>query len=452
MTDAAWNTAFTRFGTGRRPSDTPIGSPQDWLAVQVEGYDPRPATMQGLAGADVITRQYATFQRLQREDDAAKQSARRALRAHLNDAIAARIELAVATPAPFTERMVHFWANHFAISTEKQAAGPLAGAFEAEAIRPNVFGRFSDMLHAVETHPAMLIYLDQAQSIGPNSVRGQRVAERGRRRAGLNENLAREILELHTLGVRSGYSQADVTQFARAMTGHTVPALRQYGNSKGGASYAFVDQLHEPGSKTVLGKTYRESGAREYVQILDDLAAHPATARHIATKLARHFSADDPDAALVARLERSFLETGGDLKALTLTLIQAPEAWQAERRKFLSPWEWSIASLRSIDATGTDPMAIRRMMINLGQDLWKPGSPAGFDDNAAKWASPEALHRRVEAAQALGRRGARHDARALGPTLYPGVWSEHSATAVARAESPEQAMALLLASPEAMWR
>ncbi len=456
MDSHSWSIAATRFGYGHRPSAAPAGSPKAWLRQQIDDYDSRPVALADLPDSQLIARQFGAFRKLRNDDEDTKRTARRALRSHLRDAIGARIELAVHTSSPFAERLVHFWANHFAISTEKQGAGPLAGSFEAEVIRPHIFGRFSDMLKAVESHPAMLIYLDQAQSIGPNSRRGQAAAQRGRRRAGLNENLAREILELHTLGVRSGYTQSDVTEFAKALTGHTVPVLRRGRNTgeREGAdrTYAFVGQLHEPGSKTVLGTTYREEGAREAIRILDDLAAHPATAKHIATKLARHFSTDEPAASLVNRLEETFLKTGGDLRAVTLSLIDAPEVWQTKRQKFLTPWEWSIASLRAIDTDQFEAMQARRVMINLGQDLWKPGSPAGFDDKASAWAAPEALHRRVEAAQTFGRRGSRFDARTLGPLLYDDAWSKNSATAVARAESPAQAMALMLASPEAMWR
>lgn len=451
MTDPMWSVALTRFGYGRVPSAKLEGSPQGWLRQQVEQYDPLPRELRSLPATGPVVREFGAFRRLSNADEETKRSARRALRGHLRDSISARIDLSARTTSPFAERMVHFWTNHFAVSTEKPGAGPLAGCYEAEAIRPHVFGRFADMLKAVELHPAMLLYLDQAQSIGPNSQRGRRAAQGNRRRAGLNENLAREILELHTLGVRSGYTQADVTNFAKALTGHTIPAARRRGRGSDEA-YAFVPNLHEPGPKTILGKVYQQDGAREVAQILDDLAAHPATAKHIATKLARHFTSDDPPSSLIERLENRFMETNGDLESITLTLIDSPEVWGTQRRKFLSPWEWSIAALRTIEPAEFDPMPVRRVMINLGQDLWRPGSPSGFDDTVARWAAPEALHRRVEAAQTFGRRGARHDARVLGPLLYPGIWSEQSAIAVSRAESPAQAMALLLASPEAMWR
>lgn len=456
MTEGNWSIALRRFGYGGKPSERRSGSPKSWLMHQINNYNASPETLRHLPGTDHIAQQFGEYRQLRNGDQGARRAARQALRRHVQNAIDARIVTAIQTQDHFSERLVHFWANHFAVSTEKQGAGPLAGSFELEAIRPHIFGKFSNMLSAAETHPAMLLYLDQAQSIGPNSLRGLRAAQRGRRRAGLNENLAREILELHTLGVRSGYTQKDVTEFAKALTGHTVPAVRgnqtNRQNRNGDAAYIFEEALHEPGAKTVLGKRYGPNGARETAQILDDLANNPATARHVATKLARHFTSDDPPPALVSRLENDFISSGGDLKSLTLALVDSPEVWIEQRNKFLTPWEWSIASARAIQPSVLEPRQIRRMMINLGQELWQPGSPAGFDDAASRWAAPESLHLRVEAAQTLGQRGARHDARTLGPELYSGIWSEHSALAVARAESPAQAMALLLASPEAMWR
>ncbi len=456
MTDKHWSIALRRFGYGGKPADMPAGSPANWLLAQIDNYDPAPAALRRLPGSKPIAKQFAEYRKLRRGDQEVRRMARRELRTHVRDAVSARITHAIQTPDHFAERLVQFWANHFAVSTEKRGTGPLAGSFEFEAIRPHIFGKFSDLLLAAESHPAMLIYLDQAQSVGPNSRRGLRVTERGRRRLGLNENLAREILELHTLGVRSGYTQLDVTEFAKALTGHTVPAMRANRRNNmfgdGNLTYTFNASLHEPGPKTVLGKTYRENGASEAAAILEDLAAKPATAKHVATKFARHFTSDDPPPSLVSRLEKDFLASSGNLASLTRTLLNSPEVWSEERNKFLSPWEWSIMSARAIQPSGPPARQIRRMMILLGQDLWKPGAPSGFDDNMARWAAPESLHRRVEAAQTLGQRAANHDARNLGPALYGDIWSEHSAQAVARAESPAQAMALMLASPEAMWR
>ena len=376
--------------------------------------------------------------------------ARRRLRQSLFQAIDARLALAVDTTTPFSERLVHFWASHFAVSTDKFASAPLAGAFEAEAIRPHISGKFSDMLHAVESHPAMLLYLDQAQSVGPNSRAGKRITQRGRRKAGINENLAREILELHTLGVRSGYTQSDVSEFARALTGWTVAGFRDQ-RILPGTGFGFFAPAHEPGTRQVLGKTYREVGEQQGRAILDDLAMHPATAKFIATKLARHFVADDPPPTLISKLEARFMATGGDLTQVYHALIDAPEAWVPERRKFLSPLEWLVASLRTMQVSELE-QNLRPLLRNLGQELWQPGSPAGFDDRASRWAAPDSLYRRVEAAHRLAAFGRGEDARVRAPEIYGELLTDNTSTAIRRAESPRQAMALLLASPEAMWR
>jgi uncharacterized protein (DUF1800 family) len=354
--------------------------------------------------------------------------------------------------------MVHFWANHFAVSADKLTMIGLAGLLEFEAIRPHVLGKFRDMLVAVEQHPAMLLYLDQAQSIGPDSRAGQRAARFGRQR-GLNENLAREILELHTLGVRSGYSQADVTEFARAMTGWTVDGLARgirawgLGGTGEAGAFMFSERLHEPGSRTVLGRTYAQSGEAQAKAVLADLAAHPATARHIATKLARHFAADDPPQPLVDRLTRTYLASGGDLPSLYRVLIDAPEVWNPAVPKFRTPWDWSVAALRAVGTSQIKGPAAAGLLRQLGQDVWKPGSPAGYDDIAASWAGPDALIRRVEDAERIaGRAAAAVDARQLAPKLLPDLLSPATGLALARADSPGQGLALLLSSPEFLRR
>ncbi len=220
----------------------------------------------------------------------------------------ARFQRATLSEAGFVERLVTFWSNHFCISASK--GGPvriLAGAFEREAIRPHVLGRFSDMLLAVEQHPAMLLFLDNQQSLGPSSRAGIN------RKRGLNENLAREILELHTLGVGGGYTQQDVTSLARIITGWTF--VGPDGRLGDPGNFAFNVNAHEPGSHTLLGKSYPDTGLAQGHDALKDLARHPSTAKFIATKLARHFVADVPPPALVARLAQRFTKTDGDLKA-----------------------------------------------------------------------------------------------------------------------------------------
>ena len=257
------------------------------------------------------------------------------------DEAVARFRQASTTDAAFLERLVMFWSNHFCVSANKGPVRGIAGAYEREAIRPFVLGRFADMLLAVEKHPAMLIYLDNQQSVGPNSRAG---TNRG---LGLNENLAREILELHTLGVGGGYSQEDVTNLARILTGWTVGNLANALSEPG--KFFFAAARHEPGERTVVGKRYPDRGVQSGEEVLRDLAAHPATAAHIARKLAQHFVAEAPPPALVARLEKTFLDTGGDLGALAKTLATSEEAWRAAPTKVLPPCDFLIAVVRGFN-------------------------------------------------------------------------------------------------------
>src|SRR5262245_19192650 len=348
----------------------------------------------------------------------------------------ARIDAAVAADIGFAERLVWFWSNHFCVSADKVPARP--GGYERERIRAHVLGRFVDMLLACESDPAMLIYLDNAQSIGPHSVAGIN------REKGLNENLAREILELHTLGVRTVYTQGDVTGFAKVLTDWTL--LPQVSDPEHGGEFVFIKRLHEPGPQTVVGKAYDDAGVEQGRAVLRDLARHPATARHVAEKLARHFIADQPPPELVARLEQRFLDTDGDLKETAKALIAAPEAWNVEQAKVKRPGEWIVAVLR---ATGITP-DIRRVLQGhalMGQALWRPPSPQGFADDNGAWIG--GLAQRLDIANQFAQRVADRvdvDAaleNALGPLATSGTRQ-----AIARAESRAQALALLILAPE----
>ena len=251
----------------------------------------------------------------------------------------ARLDAALAADIGFAERLAWFWSNHFCISADKGPLRPVVGAYEREAIRPHVTGRFADMLQAVESHPGMLIYLDNARSIGPDSIAGR---NRGK---GLNENLAREILELHTLGVRTVYTQTDVTRFAAVITGWTVVPPRE---PQGGV-FTFNPRMHEPGAQTILGKTYPDGELEQGKAVLATLARHPATAKHVAAKLVRHFVSDEPIPALADKLAKRFMATDGDLKEVAIALVNAPEAWDMAHRKLKRPGEWIVASLRAAD-------------------------------------------------------------------------------------------------------
>ena len=446
--------ALNRFGLGAKPDEPAPSDPQRWLLAQLDAYEPLPAPWKPQPRTTALLDTWLTQQRAVRQAAEGERSGIR--EAYLRQgrdayvaAVGARTNSALQSVTPFVERLVHFWSNHFAVSTDKLLVVGLAGCFEADAIRPHVLGRFEDLLLAVVRHPTMLLYLDQAQSIGPRSLAGARAGGPQRPR-GLNENLAREILELHTLGVRSGYTQADVTEFARALTGWTLPGDDA---TAGSATFRFVSALHEPGDRVVLGRTYASSGEQQARSILQDLVTAPPTALHIARKLARHFVADDPPAALVQRMADTFTRTGGDLPSLYRELVAAPEAWVPVSQKFKSPWDWAISGQRALGRQEVPPAQAINLMNQLGQPVWRPGSPAGYDDTAATWAAPDALLRRVEMAQRIATQaGDAVDARSLAPRVLPGAVSEATTGAIARAESSSTALALLLVSPEFLRR
>ncbi len=354
----------------------------------------------------------------------------------------ARLQRALIADCGFGERLVTFWSNHFCISAAKGQLGRIwAGAFEREAIRPHVFGRFADMLKAVEQHPAMLFFLDNQQSLGPDSRAGQN------RKRGLNENLAREIMELHTLGVGGGYTQADVTSLARIITGWTFAGKQGQLGTPG--MFVFNANAHQPGPQILLGKSYADTGLAQGEAALADLAHHPSTAKFIATKFARHFVADDPPPTLVARLESSFRKTDGDLRALAATLVDSDEAWQTPARKIRSPYEYLVAAGRLLAQVPDEPSRYLGSLNLLGQPLWSPSGPNGFPDTNATWAAPEGMKLRLDiAAQISSRLGDNVDPRDLLELVIADAASQETRQTIARAESRQQALALLLMSPE----
>ncbi len=353
----------------------------------------------------------------------------------------ARIGRACAAPIGFVERLVAFWSNHFCVSVGKNDLGrATAGAFEREAIRPNVLGRFADMLLAVERHPAMLNFLDNTQSLGPNSIAGH---SGGR---GLNENLGREILELHTMGVGSGYTQNDVTQLANILTGWTI--VGREGRLGQPEDAIFNANAHEPLAAVVRDRLYLQDGAAQGEAALRDLAAEPATAAHLARKFARAFVADEPERALVDRLAKVFVDTDGNLAALARTLIEDERSWAAPAAKFRDPWEWMTAAYRAFDRPPTDPSFTIRSLNLLGMPLWQPAGPNGYSTDTAAWASPEGLKTRVELASLFAAQvKAGPHPLALADAVLPEA-SAATREAVAHAETPEQAYALLILSPE----
>jgi uncharacterized protein (DUF1800 family) len=452
--------AVTRFGLGARPGEIEAAKadPKGFLTAQIrrEGADLPQDGGETSAQRFEAMRDFQRQRKMERErkdgqgdKTTAKalsfKDAQRDLRDKVSADFLARARLATNTDAAFRERWTLFWANHFTVSATKQITSVLIGPFEREAIRPHIFGGFENLLVASSTHPAMLTYLDQAQSIGPNSQVAGAAARRRNRKAGLNENLAREILELHTVGVDAGYAQADVTEFARALTGFSIG--RDAEDRAG--QFVFRDAAHEPGPRTVMGRHYGQQGMKQGLAVLADLAADPRTARHICGKIARHFVSDAPPASLTQRLERRWMETGGDLAKVAKALIDSPEAWAPTPAKLKTPYEYTLSTWRLI---GAEPSAIERLapiLTGLGQKPFSAPSPKGWPDDAQTWAAPDALIKRMQWAQGFAAAVAdRSDpnalaTEALGARLTPAV-----AKAVSRAETRREGFALLVMSPE----
>jgi uncharacterized protein (DUF1800 family) len=348
----------------------------------------------------------------------------------------AHYDAAITAEIGFVERLVWFWSNHFCVNADVTA---MAGAYEREAIRPHVLGKFADLLLAAESHPAMLIYLDNASSIGPDSVAGIN------RKRGINENLSREILELHTLGVRTGYDQDDVVSLAKAITGWTIYPTDS--NPDHGGEFLFHPRLHEPGPQTVLGKAYRDAGVDQGRAVLADLACHPATAAHVAIKLARHFVADEPPPALVETLKKTFLETDGDLWQVSKALVTAPDSWSPDQAKIKHPSEWMVAYMRAAGFNNADARRFVPAMNRLGEPLWRPPAPNGFGDANADWL--DGLAHRLDTANAIAwNNAARRDPNAMLEIALGPLASAETRSAVTRAETRQQALTLLLMAPE----
>jgi uncharacterized protein (DUF1800 family) len=477
LPQADWSTAYTRFGYGARGLRPPLsGDPRE--AIEAELQAPaagqiRDAALPSTPQALVTLYEFGAAQ----TDERARADSLRAANVAMpspsvaalilpppvnysimdaKDALAqkpvpnpvqriffaeakARFDAACNAPVGFVERLVAFWSNHFCVSVSKgQNVRITAGAFEREAIRPFVLGRFADMLQAVESHPAMQHYLDNAQSIGPNSHAGQNS------KRGLNENLPREILELHTLGVKGGYAQTDVTEFARVLTGWTV--VGREGKLGEPGAFVFNANAHEGGSRDLLGRHYDEDGLAQGKAVLADLAASPATAQHISEKLARAFVADSPSPGIVGRLTQVFRKSDGDLRAVARTLLADNDAWTAPPTKLRDPWQMLVAACRALGLEPSDQVV--RAMTQLGMPLWAPDGPNGFSDATDAWLSPEGIKTRVEVASMLGRLAKEAPPpRDLLERVLPGA-AESTREAVLRAESGPQAYALMILSPE----
>jgi uncharacterized protein (DUF1800 family) len=423
--------ALARFGLGRKGSEPLPGNPTDWLAGQLRAPDPgppgeRPTTAAGLAALE--------FDRREKPPPELKQ-----VEPLWKAQAAALTGYALATPTPFRERLVWFWTNHFTVSLREGSVRSVAGAFVAEAIRPHVTGRFSEMLLAVMRHPAMLMYLNNAQSVGPRSPAGLKNSK------GLNENLARECMELHTVSPAARYTQADVTAFAAVITGWSVEMKQPP------LGFRFRLNAHEPGEKTVMGHAFPE-GEQGGVLALAFLANHPSTHRFLATKLARHFVADDPPPDAVRRIEGVLRDTEGDLGAASLALVSLDAAWRNPGAKLRTPQDYVVAALRAADLPADkmpqDGMWIANTVGGLGQPYFSAPLPNGWGDRAIDWTGPEAMLRRIDWSYGLAGRMGQADPEqlaeaSLGPLLRAGTREQ-----MAGAGSRRDAITLVLSSPE----
>jgi uncharacterized protein (DUF1800 family) len=370
------------------------------------------------------------------------------------------------------EVMVDFWFNHFNVFAGKGPTRIYMTEYERDTIRPRVFGRFRDLLGAVAQSPAMLFYLDNWQSAAPMEAarRPQRgnssMARPNRRPSGINENYARELMELHTLGVDGGYTQKDVQEIARAFTGWTIVRPRQ------GGGFQFNPRMHDDGAKVVLGERIRGGGGRrDGEQVLDLLATHPSTARFISLKLARRFVSDDPPKALVARAAARFTETGGNIREVVRTIVTSPEFESpvVYRAKVKTPFEFVVSAVRAIGLDVPSAMPMIQATRELGMPLYMCQPPTGYSDRAASWVNTGALLGRMNVALSLTtgvrragpRRGPDRQPldvpRQMGPVVTPDVFvrevlggslSASTAATVAKATQPAEALALLLGSPE----
>lgn len=463
--------AANRFGLGARPGELNIigDDPRTWLIAQLDGARTIPALIAQLPAAPQAFKMYTDFLEEKKEikqELKSKQALkidetkvdtkeelsplRKAIRETYLNQVAARYQVATHSEESFRERLVHFWTNHFAISTDKFVVSTLAGAMENEAIRPNIHRHFYDLLLAAESHPGMILFLDNQQSMGSDSPAAEFARRHHRdKKLDINENLAREILELHTLGVSGGYTQTDVTSFARVLTGWSVGGGKGRFNSGEPGTFLYREMLHEPATQIILGKRYPQDGIEQVFAVLKDLSRHASTAKFIATKLVRHFVADNPPSSAVEQVAKAFRDSDGHLPTVHRAVVNCAEAWQEVAPKFKTPHEYVVSTFRAFDYLPPQPQKIFGSFELLGQRPYTPGSPAGWPDTASQWDGADALMKRIEWATQVAHRTGSHIApvdlaeRTLGAEL-----SEHTRTAIANAADAVQGITLWMASPE----
>ena len=447
--------AAHRFGLGARPGEIAAAStdPRGWLKAQLGKEAEQPVAPDGapyLPGGQLVRlEQQQNAQRFTLKNgqpqfkDASPDAVKNFVAPRLqvfNNEMTGRFRLGFTTARPFAEHLVWFWTNHFTVSVTAGRTLTFAGAFEREAIRPYITDSFENMLLAVASHPAMLVYLNNQASIGPHSVAG-RMSGRG-----LNENLGRELMELYSLGVDGGYTQADVIGLANILTGWSIDPDAPSG-------FNFFPNRHEPGAVTLRGKTYPPT-LKGGIQAVRDLAHDPHTARYIATKFATYFISDTPSNESIGRLEKTFNATGGNLKALAETAVDDPAAWTPGPAKMRTPVEYVTAGYRLLGLPNgnNSPQQIRAAMAttrSMGEFPMTATSPKGWPLTSDAWSGPDAVLNRIEWARQVGARLPQNfNALAAADAGMGPLLNSATRTAMTRAETPGEAVALLLSSPE----
>jgi uncharacterized protein (DUF1800 family) len=453
--------AETRFGSGLSPSLAPPGSTAEMLTrltgpdeaaarFPIAPFQPKMARIRAFSAARRRRRRASTESAREAANDMVR-TLRQGFRAEWAEEFGHTLLRRALSPDGFRERLCGFWSDHFTAEGINVLTRLSHASYVEEAIRPHVAGHFADMLRAVATHPYMLWYLDQANSMGDNSL----AAQKGRRKGGLNENFARELLELHTLGVGAGYTQADVRELAELLAGLSLSM------KEGEEGFVFKESFTEPGAETVLSQRYGGPGKGQLAEIhavLDDLARHPATARHIARKLAVHFVSDTPDPALVTALEAAFRDSDGHLPTLYAALLDHPAAWDPARRNVKRPVDFIASSLRALDIhpkhvpTGNARLIRRQLadpMALMGQPQGRPGGPDGFPEADIDWITPQRLAARLQWAMVMPFQLMRllPDPRAFVEAALGPDAPEPVRFAARAAETRAEGVGLVLASP-----
>ena len=446
--------AVNRFGLGPKPGEAEqiVNDPKGCVKNQIRRNQKTPKALSNFRpSADIIKEVETSRRNKKTSSKSMRQMVKKNARKNYYSEFFQRTVHMVKTDTPFAERMVLFWSNHFTVSAAgKKDLAPVVAAYEREAIRPHIFGKFEDMLLAVIQHPVMLAYLDNHTSMGPNSVAGMRRKFRTGVKTGLNENLSREILELHSLGVNGGYGQNDVIGLAKAISGWSHGAVRgKRDKTPIHGEFEFKSYFHEPDSKYILGKRYKAQGVKTGRKVLKDLARHPSTAKFIATKLARHFIADDPPASAINRLAEVYLKSEGDLADVSRALVELDEVWAVPASKVKNHYELMISAWRASGRKSFDLKDFAEPIQAFAQVPFMAPSPAGWPDRAAEWISPESLMRRIEWLRQLSAKMPPdwNPERFLDDVIGP-IASDETRLWVSRAPSTDAGLALVMSSPE----